>query len=245
MSRPSVLKQVELPSGTTPVVATARLRLIAAVTGDAFGYAGTANVDVGGTWSVRADNTGLITFTNVRPNSGASADVITSPANTVYEMSTTLPDRRTLVEYLSVPDVAGPVYVQDILTSAPTSLPSGSGTDANAVHLTGDETVAGVKTFTSAPAVPDGSWTIGKTTGLQSALDAKMRRYTATVGDGSSVTLTVTHSLATVDVATQVRDAATGARVDCDVTNTDANTVTLGPFLAAPAASSLKVVVIG
>ena len=41
------------------------------------------------------------------------------------------------------------------------------------VKDTGDETIAGVKTFSSAPVVPDASFTIAKTSGLQSALDAK------------------------------------------------------------------------
>jgi hypothetical protein len=72
-----------------------------------------------------------------------------------------------------------------------------------------------------------------------------LTRYTATVGDGSSTTVTVTHALGTTEVETQVRDASTGARVDCDVTTVDANTVSLGPFLTAPASNSLKVVVIG
>jgi hypothetical protein len=159
--------------------------------------------------------------------------------------------------------------------------------DSAVVHLTGNETVAGTKTFTSPPAVPDGSWAIAKTTGLQTALDGKqpvdadlttiagltattdnviqsvagawasrtpaqaktalgfMGRYAATVGDGSSTTLTVTHSLGSTDVETQVRDAATNTKVDCNVVNVDANTVTLGPFFAAPASNSLKVVVIG
>ena len=41
------------------------------------------------------------------------------------------------------------------------------------VNNTGNETIAGVKTFSSAPVVPDGSFTIAKTTGLQTALDGK------------------------------------------------------------------------
>lgn len=45
--------------------------------------------------------------------------------------------------------------------------------DSAVVHKTGAETIAGVKTFSSPPAVPDGSWTTAKTTGLQAALDAK------------------------------------------------------------------------
>jgi len=40
-----------------------------------------------------------------------------------------------------------------------------------AVKLTGNQTIAGVKTFSSAPAVPDNSWTISDTSGLQTALD--------------------------------------------------------------------------
>lgn len=39
------------------------------------------------------------------------------------------------------------------------------------VSLTGNQTIAGTKTFSSSPVVPNGSWTIAKTTGLQSDLD--------------------------------------------------------------------------
>lgn len=45
--------------------------------------------------------------------------------------------------------------------------------DSAVVHLTGNETVAGTKTFSSAPAVPDASFAIAKTSGLQTALDGK------------------------------------------------------------------------
>lgn len=46
--------------------------------------------------------------------------------------------------------------------------------DASAVvNLTTAQTVAGVKTFTSAPVVPDAAFTIAKTSGLQTALNAK------------------------------------------------------------------------
>ena len=52
-------------------------------------------------------------------------------------------------------------------------VPGGSGSDPDAVKLSGDQTVSGVKSFTQAPSVPDGSWTFAKTTGLQDALDGK------------------------------------------------------------------------
>ena len=53
------------------------------------------------------------------------------------------------------------------------AIPGGGGADPDAVKLTGNQTVSGVKTFTAAPVVPDGSWTVAKTTGLQDALDGK------------------------------------------------------------------------
>jgi hypothetical protein len=48
---------------------------------------------------------------------------------------------------------------------------AGKATDTAVVHNTGAETIAGVKTFSSAPVIPDGSLTIAKTTGLQAAID--------------------------------------------------------------------------
>lgn len=46
--------------------------------------------------------------------------------------------------------------------------------DNAVVKLTGTQTVAGIKTFTDSPAVPDSSFSIDKTSGLQTALDAKL-----------------------------------------------------------------------
>ncbi len=45
--------------------------------------------------------------------------------------------------------------------------------DSAVAHDTGNETWAGIKTFSSAPLVPDASWSIADTNGLQVALDAK------------------------------------------------------------------------
>lgn len=58
---------------------------------------------------------------------------------------------------------------------------SSKANDADVVKLTGAQTVAGVKTFSSSPVVPDASFTIAKTSGLQSALDGKAS--TTDVGD--------------------------------------------------------------
>jgi hypothetical protein len=48
---------------------------------------------------------------------------------------------------------------------------------AGKVATTGDETIAGVKTFSSAPVVPDSSFAITKTSGLQGALDSKVTAF--------------------------------------------------------------------
>lgn len=45
--------------------------------------------------------------------------------------------------------------------------------DSVVVKLAGAQTIAGVKTFSSAPVVPDSSFVIAKIAGLQTALDAK------------------------------------------------------------------------
>lgn len=71
------------------------------------------------------------------------------------------------------------------------SLVTSIGTKANTsdvVLLTTAQTVAGIKTFTSSPVVPDSSFAIAKVTGLQTALDAKA----STTDVGSTTTNFVT-----------------------------------------------------
>lgn len=69
-------------------------------------------------------------------------------------------------------------------------------------------------------------------------------KYAATIGNGSSTSIAVTHNLGTRDVVVSVHDATTFAEYECDVEKTDTNNCTLG-FATAPASSSLRVTVIG
>ena len=69
-------------------------------------------------------------------------------------------------------------------------------------------------------------------------------KFTATIGDGSTTAIAVTHSLGTQDVIAQVRDASTNAVVDCDITQTSTS-VTTFTFTVAPASNAYKVVIIG
>ena len=69
------------------------------------------------------------------------------------------------------------------------------------------------------------------------------RKANATIGDGTSTTLTVTHNLGTQDVLVSVRETSTNAGVLCDWVANAANTVQL-TFGTAPTAGQYKVTVV-
>ena len=69
-------------------------------------------------------------------------------------------------------------------------------------------------------------------------------KFIATIGDGTTTAIAVTHSLGTADVIAQVRDATTFAVVECDIVQTS-TTVTTFTFIVAPATGAYKVVIIG
>ena len=72
---------------------------------------------------------------------------------------------------------------------------------------------------------------------------AALHSYAADIGDGTATTLTVTHSLGTLDVQVQVYAKATGQSVETDVIRTNPNAVTIG-FGTAPAANAYRVLVV-
>lgn len=78
----------------------------------------------------------------------------------------------------------------------------------------------------------------------RATLGSPSNSFSATVGDGSSTSIAVTHNLGTLDVVVSVYRLDNGGEIDCDVTKTDGNTVTLG-FVAAPALNALRCTIIG
>lgn len=70
------------------------------------------------------------------------------------------------------------------------------------------------------------------------------RKYTGLVGDGSSTSIAVTHSLGTQYVTAQVFDASTNLQVECDVTLTS-STQTTFEFAVAPTSNQFRVVITG
>lgn len=69
-----------------------------------------------------------------------------------------------------------------------------------------------------------------------------VRKYSATIGDGSTTSIVVTHNLNTQDITYSVRQVADNSFVDCDVVSTGVNTTTF-TFAVAPVASAIRVVI--
>lgn len=85
-------------------------------------------------------------------------------------------------------------------------------------------------------------------TGGTSALTARASlgvpvRYAAAVPSGN-VNAAVAHNLNTTDVTVEVYEVSTGVTVQCDITRTNADTVTLG-FSVAPSSNQYRVVITG
>lgn len=93
-------------------------------------------------------------------------------------------------------------------------------------------------------AVNNGSGILADGTSTRIDTSVVTTKYTATIGDGASTSITVTHNLGTRDVVVALYDVSTYVEYEVDVTHTSTNAVTL-TFATAPAASSLRVVVHG
>jgi hypothetical protein len=71
-----------------------------------------------------------------------------------------------------------------------------------------------------------------------------VRKFAQTIGDGSSLSIAVTHGLGTLDVTVAVFQVSDGAEIICDIVRTSSNVVTVG-FAVAPTASQFRVVIHG
>lgn len=77
-----------------------------------------------------------------------------------------------------------------------------------------------------------------------SGLATFARKYSATIGDNTNTSLSVTHNLGSKDVSVTVYQVSDDTEVECDVVHTSTSAVTL-TFAVAPATNSLRAVVIG
>lgn len=107
------------------------------------------------------------------------------------------------------------------------------------------ETVAGIAELATQAEVDAGTDTTRIVTpaGL-SAWSGRIRKASASVGDGSGTSFAVTHNFNTTDVVVNTFLISTGEEINCEVTRNSVNQVTV-EFSAAPTSSSIRVVVIG
>jgi hypothetical protein len=111
-----------------------------------------------------------------------------------------------------------------------------SGTGA----ITADVDDSTVQVGASGIEVKDSGVTQAK---LDSTLESKIvNAYKAVVGDGTATSFTVTHNLASEDLICSAWQVSTGMHVECMMTITNSNTVTVGAF-PAPSTNDLKVII--
>jgi hypothetical protein len=80
--------------------------------------------------------------------------------------------------------------------------------------------------------------------GVQVDTTIVARKYSTTIGDGTTTSIAVTHNLGTKDIQVSIRETTTDTSVWTEWVATNTNTVTLN-FTNAPAASGLRVSVVG
>lgn len=107
------------------------------------------------------------------------------------------------------------------------------------------ETTAGIAEIATQAETDTGTDDARMVTPLKLATWAgRIRKFSASLGDGSATQYDITHSLNTLDVHVEVFANSGGASVLCDVTRTGVNVVRLN-FAAAPSSNQFRCVVIG
>jgi hypothetical protein len=107
------------------------------------------------------------------------------------------------------------------------------------------ETTAGIAEIATQTEVNTGTDDSRFVTPLKLASwSGRIKKYAASIGDGTNTSYTVTHNLATLDVNVTVFNNSTGEEVITDVTHATTNTLTI-VFATAPTANAYRVVVIG
>ena len=82
------------------------------------------------------------------------------------------------------------------------------------------------------------------TDALIASWNARTRKYSATIGNGSLTTIPLTHNLNTTDIAITIKEVASNTIVYTDIQIVDANRINL-LFAVAPTSNQFRVTVVG
>jgi hypothetical protein len=116
-------------------------------------------------------------------------------------------------------------------------------TAGNGITLTG--TAWSVNAAASAGSGGPGGGLVVSGSGVAIDTTVVARKYSATIGDGSTTAIVVTHGLGTQDVMMQVKMSGTPySEVECDMAATSTTTATF-TFATAPASGAYRVIVLG
>jgi hypothetical protein len=210
---------------------------------------GTADTDAATVGQVNAIARGMDWKASVRAATTANGTLATAFANgSVIDGVTLVTGDRILLKNQTTGADNG-IYTVNA-SGAPTRA---TDADASAEVTAGmtvwveEGTTNGDKSFTL---TTDNPITLGTTSltfaqsGSAPASAGSVAKFSASIGDGSTLNYVVTHGLGTKDVVVQVWDNSTFDQVEADIDHTTTTTITVG-FTVAPTTNQYRVVVLG
>ncbi len=211
--------------------------------------AGTADTDAANVGQVNAAARGMDWKASVRAATTANGTLASAYENgdTIDGVTLATGDRILLKDQTTGADNG--IYVV-AASGAPTRA---TDADASAEVTAGltvwveEGTANGDKSFTLTTNNPI---TLGSTSltfaqsGAAPSSAGSVTKYATSIGNGSSTSFTVTHSLGSLDVTVEVYTNSDGTKVEPDITHATTNTLTVD-FAVAPTSNQYRVVCIG